>query len=855
MTEKIIDGPIPPQIGPFEILSPLGKGGMGVVYRARDTRLGRDVAIKLIAGKYASEPRWARRFEQEARAISALSHPHIMALYDVGVHEGRHFLVCELLEGQSLKDRLMRGPIPAAQAMRITAEAARGLSAAHAKGIIHRDLKPANIFLTREGTKILDFGLAKAATDDTAGDSSRNTETGMIMGTVSYLSPEQVRCQPLDGRSDLFALGIVLYEMLTGALPFKGDSSAETMAAILHDEPPTPTLPEIGYSTALLRTLAHCLEKDPELRFQSARDLAYDLENLAQSSGISLSSPAKTPAPAKTRRGLLLAGALLTLALGFGLSWLFLSSGKKPLPEFERISHISRPIVAARFLPDGRNYAYSTLSEQGTHQLWVSREAGPQLVAVEDAKILAVSSAGELAIIQHLRKVPGSWMDTGKLVRVFPDGTAKEVLDNVLSADWTPGGKELCAITLARQDGSNEYRIEWPLGTVRYRSQTWIWEMDLAPDNRKLCFCRQNESSERELWVIDEKGPRLLTGGLATLYSPHWDPESERIVYYGSTSCIGNTIQWSDLKGKSQRLMSTPMTPMIWDINSGGEMLVVQGRQRYALKLGLAGAEERDLSWLDQSVVYGLSQDGRRLLLLDRDLEPKARGDATYLRTADGSPAVKLAGRGPYCLSEDGSMSALEPVENSYYAIQLVPTGAGRPQILTTKVRLNWVLAFSPDGQALVLKGNLPGGKMRLFLQPLDGGLARPITPEQVHDGCALSPDGKAVISALPGELPRIYAGPDDPGREIPGLQAGDRVRQWDRDGEHVYVLPKGSLPLEVFRLNLGDGRRKPWLRLKAENGAGCDLENFHITRDGKTYVYNYLITVVSDLYRVTGWR
>jgi hypothetical protein len=855
MTEKI-SGEIPPgRIGPFEILSLLGRGGMGVVYKARDTRLGRDVAIKLIAGDFAGQLQLARRFEQEARAVSALSHPNIMALYDMGLHAGQPYLVCELLQGQSLKERLASGPLPPAQAARVTAEVARGLAAAHAKGIIHRDLKPGNIFLTRERAKILDFGLAKASASEPVPASASQTEPGMIMGTVAYLSPEQVRGQAADARSDLFSLGIVLYEMLTGTLPFTGESSAETMVAILREEPREPVIPDSGFSAGLLRILKHCLEKDPELRFQNASDLAFNLENLVQPSGTSAAHAGAEPRRKRMVWLPLLAGAVLALVLGGCLALALLGPKEKPLPLFERISFVGSPIVAARFLPDGQGFAYSTVSEQGTCQLWVSREAGPKLIELPDARLLAVSAAGELAVLTAVEDNPENWGESGKLVRAFPDGTRKDVLDNVLSADWMRNGKDLCAITVGMDAGQKEYRVEWPLGNVRFRSRTWLWDLRLSPDGKRLCFCMMDENSMRELQVIDGKGTRVVIKGLAELYSPQWTPESDRIIYFGGSSWIANTVYCTDLRGSKKLMLSTPQPPIVWDVNSKGELLLIQGRDRYVTKQGRREEAERDLAWMDQSVVYGIAPAGERLLLLDRDLEPGARGDAAYLRASDGSPALKIAGRAPYCLSEDGGMSAVESVENSYFTIQLIPTGAGHARTLTTPVRLHSALAFYPDGQSLLLRGALKDEQMRLFRQPIDGGPPRPITPQGVRAVGVLSADGAQVIAAVNDGIPRVYSGPGDKGREIPGLQPGDRICQWDQDNQHIYIIPKGKLPLDVLRLDIGSGRRQFWLRLRADGGPGTELVTFHITRDGMAYAYSYLVTVMSDLYRVTNWR
>ena len=275
------------KLGPYEILSPLGAGGMGEVYRARDTRLGRDVALKILPESFAREPDRLRRFEQEARAVAALNHPNILAIFDIGQHNGSPFLVSELLEGESLRAVLDRGALPQRKTIEYGVQIAHGLAAAHEKGIVHRDLKPENIFVTKDGRiKILDFGLAKlaqkaGADPDEITLTSSHTAVGVVMGTASYMAPEQVRGEAADPRTDIFAFGAVLYEMLSGPRAFRRDTPAETMTAVLKEDPPELSDPGHKVSPALERIVRRCLEKNPEQRFQSARDLSFALSALS----------------------------------------------------------------------------------------------------------------------------------------------------------------------------------------------------------------------------------------------------------------------------------------------------------------------------------------------------------------------------------------------------------------------------------------------------------------------------------------------------------------------------------------------------------------------------------------------
>src|SRR6266446_235816 len=315
------------KLGPYEIRSPLGAGGMGEVYRARDTRLNRDVAIKVLPASFSSDPDRLQRFAQEARAAAALSHPNILSIFDIGDNQGAPYVVSELLEGETLRDRLRNGPLPARKAIDYAGQMARGLAAAHEKGIVHRDLKPENLFLTHDGrAKILDFGLAKLTRpgEVTAGaDTTTMTggsEPGFVLGTVSYMSPEQVRGQAAGPASDLFSYGTILYEMLLGKRAFRGKTTADTMSAILKDDPPELAETNRQIPPALERIVRHCLEKNPEERFQSAHDVAFDLESLSAVSGTTGVTPIKSDGGVQlTLRRVVIGFVLLTTGIIAGV--------------------------------------------------------------------------------------------------------------------------------------------------------------------------------------------------------------------------------------------------------------------------------------------------------------------------------------------------------------------------------------------------------------------------------------------------------------------------------------------------------------------------------------------------------
>ncbi|MRR11823.1 serine/threonine protein kinase, partial [bacterium] len=394
-------------LGPYEVLAPLGAGGMGEVYRARDSKLARDVAIKVLPESVASDAKALARFEHEARAVAALSHPNILSIFDFGTHDGTTYAVTELLEGETFRELLRRGPLSPRRATELATQVAHGLAAAHGKGVVHRDLKPENLFLTADGlVKILDFGVAhrtepvKPGEETSAATVSRQTDPGAVIGTVGYMAPEQVRGEVVDHRSDLFSFGTVLYELLTGRQAFRRGSAAETMAAVLNEEPPEIEATGKPVPQGLKRIVEHCLEKSATKRFHDAEDLAFALES-ATGNFASAEQPA-TPASSRRRTIPLLAASaavVLALALALPLGVLVGRAGRPEAsapPRYTQLTFTENPVVRGRFTHDGRSVVYSEWPE-GIRELTLGM-ALPRPVLGENTRVLSVSATDQLAV-------------------------------------------------------------------------------------------------------------------------------------------------------------------------------------------------------------------------------------------------------------------------------------------------------------------------------------------------------------------------------------------------------------------------------------------------------------------------
>jgi hypothetical protein len=649
------------RLGPYEILSPLGAGGMGEVYRARDTRLDRDVAIKVLPAALAQDADRLTRFEREARAIAALSHPNILAIHDIGAHDGQTYVVIELLDGETLRDRLTTGALPLRKAIDTAVQIARGLAAAHDKGLVHRDLKPENLFLLKDGqVKILDFGLAKTMPTGSGATATiaAVTDPGSVMGTVGYMAPEQVRGQAIDARADLFAFGAVLYEMLSGQRAFQRDTAADTMTAILREDPPELSSTRTNLSPVLDRIVRHSVEKNPNERFQTARDVAFALEALSGTGVASSGFAAVVPSGPKRRGRAVAIGALLILtALTAGILIGRRLTGTTPTIAFEAKTWDAQWITNARFGSDGRTIVFSAALSGNIPDLFVLRPGavGAQPIGPPHTHLLSVSSKDELAVLIDLKLCATEVGLTGTLARMPLDGAPRPVLERVRAADWAPDGVNLAVI---RDDGSRDH-LEYPIGHVLYQpSAGYLSDVRVSRDGAHVAFLEHHIrfDDRGSVKVVDTSGHMAtLAGEFRAGWGLSWSADDQFVWFsasdQGDTALQAHLVNIAGTPTVSIALPSAGALVMS-DVAADGHLLVTQQHVLGGLRALLPGAVgERDVAG---NTAYGgiLSRDGRLFLYGDRS--PSAGANyAVALRKTDGSPPVTLGEGDPFDLSPD----------------------------------------------------------------------------------------------------------------------------------------------------------------------------------------------------------
>jgi serine/threonine protein kinase/Tol biopolymer transport system component len=858
------------KLGPYEILAPLGAGGMGEVYRARDARLRREVAIKVLPAELAADTDRRQRFEQEARAASALNHPNIVTVHDVGSSDSTVYIAMELVDGRTLREILAAGALPVRRLLDVASQIADGLAKAHGAGIVHRDLKPENVMVSKDGVvKLLDFGLAKLVkTQPEEGtDIPTATRAGTVMGTVGYMSPEQASGQPVDYRSDQFSFGSILYEMASGKRAFERATGAETLTAIIREEP-EPLGRLSAAVPAPFRWLAErCLQKDPEERYASTRDLARDLRGLREHLSDASIPPASeasgrvgavSAAPRRRvgRTALGLAAILAAFAAGALLQRRFATSAP---PSYQQITFGSGTIRSARFAPDGQTIVFSAGWDGGPLKLFLKHPSSPDSLplALPSANLLGISPSGEMAIAVDCRSNhPG--VCAGTLARAaLTGGAPRDVAEGIQEVDWSADGSSMLVV----RDVGGKSRIEYPMGKVLYETSGHVSYARLSPKGDRIAFLDHAFALDDAgtVAVLDLAGKKTkLTGQWASEHGLAWTPSGREVWFTATEAGANRSLYAVTLSGQLRVVTRVPGGLKLHDIAKSGRVLLTRESPRVGILGMLQGdARERDMSFLDYSFAADLSPDAR-VLLFDEEGEAGGANYTVYVRKSDRSPVVRLGEGNALALSPDAKWAvSIRPVPNS--PLVLLPTGTGEHrEIALPGISLEQAAVWFGDSRRLLVAASEAGHGTRLYVVDVAGGTPRPITPEGISialPGFAVSPDGKLVAAVGADQKGALFPVDGGEARPLPGLLPGEFPLRFSPDGRAVFAWKRGEVPARVSRVDVESGRREVWKELLPADPAGVErISNVLVTPDAKGYAYCYA-RLLSDLFVVEGLK
>ena len=776
-------------LGPYRIVAPLGAGGMGEVFRARDPKLDRDVAIKVLPGNLAADQDALDRFEREAKAVAALSHPNILAIHEFGHASGRHFVVMELLEGQTLRQMLEGGALPPKKAIELGHQIAEGLAAAHGKGIVHRDLKPENLFVTRDGhVKILDFGLARQTLPGSAGETTletvRGTEPGMVMGTIGYMAPEQVRGQAADYRADIFAFGVVLYEMLAGARAFERATGAETMTAILREDPPPLTTIRDSVPPGLERVVDHCLEKRPEDRFQSARDLAFALGASASSTSGRATAATITHGPRRNiaRAALPALGMFIVGLAGGALLYRQLTPSSPAAPTLNvRYLTYSGSDFSPSASPDGRAIAFRS-DRDGRARIWVKQLATGTEAALTEGPLddsPAFSPDGSTILFTR-----GTGGEARALFRVpLLGGEPRRIVEDATDGSWSPDGNRI--VFLRMQPASP--------GKV---AATYV------------VVAASDGTSQRVLTHVDG----------SALASPHWSPDGRQISLTGTTVGSGSfslRLVNVDTGTMETAVAATAGRPWAARWTPSGRLLYTDGQVSAASLAGTTGrllavapGSNRPLtlfSSVDSLGQFAVIDENRAVVesqVSRQNIVEWSGGRSKPLslgRASDRQPIY----------SPDGQWIVFSSDRAGNLDLWASSTSTGELRQLTDDASDDWDPAFTAQGRLLWSSNR--SGNFEIWIAEADGSGAKQLT----HDGVdaenpSMSPDGTWLVyaSTRPNEagLWRARGDGSDAKLLVPGLLGLPEISP---DGQYVLFIGfAGTLTDASVRIvRLADGQ------------------------------------------------
>ncbi len=865
-------------LGRYEILKPLGAGGMGEVYRARDTRLDREVAIKILHESFAQDPSRLARFEREAKAVAALSHPNILALHDAGTEQGTTYAVMELLEGETLRERLAGGAMPLRRAVDTAVQIARGLAAAHAKGLVHRDLKPENVFLVADGqVKILDFGLAtsaETASGEAAATQTRMTDPGTVLGTVGYMAPEQVRGQMADARTDLFALGAVLYEMLTGARAFQRDTAAETMTAILREDPSDLPAAQTAQAPALDRIVRHCLEKNPTERFQSARDVAFALEALSGSTGTTAAKAiASVPdAPARVRSaasrlGLIAAAVVIVAGLAaWAAGYVHIGRAAADGASFANVTY--QPVTfdegfvfAARFARDGRTIVYSADWENQPRDIFVTSldNSGARALGYKDADLLAVAPDGALAILVENTVPTGNpYVRRGTIARAsLTGGAPRKELDRIAFADFAPDGSLMVART-GLQSGSGA-QLEWPQGRVIVDQPgafgSAIPNPRVSPTGEHVAFfvC---EATGCGITIADKTGKTVAKSRpFSDWWGLAWAPGGREVWFSAVADSSGSqcTVYALDLQGHERLLFRTPGALTVHDVSAEGRILASFDQLNERIEMRASPTSpSRDLSWKEGGLLRAVSPDG--VVLFGQTGNSGGPHGSVYVRRLADAEPVRLADGDPIAISDNGE-TALVVSHSLPLTLSLVPMSGLAQPLDIGPIEFVSAANWLKDGRLMLEFRHTTTEPLAVFARPAKGGPIAPLLPpDMLLTWSPVAPDGKHIAAADATGQVHVCTVPASglaTCAPVPGIAAGERIAGWSADSGSLFVYRLYPVPIKIDRVQIATGRRELMATMPTATAAVSGLRRLFVTPGGAVF-YSYARDR-SSLYTISG--
>jgi dipeptidyl aminopeptidase/acylaminoacyl peptidase len=847
----------------FRLLDKLGEGGMGEVWRAIDTTLDREVAIKVLPPAFATDRERLARFEREAKVLASLNHPNVAAIYGFPETGSVRFLAMELVRGEDLAQILARGPMPIREALDAARQIAAALEAAHDSGIIHRDLKPANVRRTPEGQiKVLDFGLAKAlemagpASGASATVTSAGSQAGMILGTASYMSPEQARGFAVDKRTDLWAFGCVLYEMLSGRKAFDGPTVTDVLAAVVAGEPDWDRLP-VGTPASVRRLLRRCLEKDMRRRLRDAGDASLLLDENPEDAR-SGPVPAVPSAPARRSFALPILGALIAVA-GVAAGW-WLSQGGPDAKaagnvEFTRVTYAEGMMRSARFAPDGRTIVYGAAWNGPPIKLYLARTESPDAapIPVPAAELFAISKNGEMAV--SLGHAFFGWMAEGTLARTsLLGGAPREVLPGVRAADWSPDGSEFAIVR--RVEGFDQ--LEYPPGKVLDKTTGYFESVRISPDGEHIAYADHPAWGDNQggFSLVDRSGKKTkLAEDFAAAQGVAWAPGGKEIWFTAMTGDKGSTLFASDLTGRRRVVYTSIASIELFDISADGRVLLGSQRQeREAIALLAGDKEPRELIIPGEtSIVRAMTADGKSLLIanqIPKDYE-------TYLIRSDRPGAVRLSVGESMAISPDGAWALTASA--SYDVFSITPTAMGPTRTLPNPdgIRYLSIASWLPDSKRFICTGRKGTEPERAYVVDATTGGATPFPSTgqtwPIFGGPPVTQDGREVVYQDSGGMPRRWKMAGGDPIPIPGILSNDVPLSYTEDGQGLYVAGR-KFPIEIERLDLATGRRTPWLTLAPHSAAGMRFWIPTISPNGKYWALS-TGRLLTDLYLVDGLR